>query len=179
MTAESARQRLAHRLEAPLRALGWLCGACVLAVVLVTFALVALRYGAGRGSIAAQELVLHLNAVAFMLGGAWTLLRDGHVRVDVLQQRWSPRTRARVELAGLLLLLLPFCAVLFWTSLDYVAASWRLREASREVGGLPGLYLIKALIPLSALLLAMAGLARGLRLDFSADRGGDPAVPAA
>lgn len=169
MARESARLRLARRLEAPFRALGWLCGACVLAVVLLTFALVAIRYGAGRGSIAAQELVLHLNAVAFMLGGAWTLLRDGHVRVDVLQQRWSPRTRARVELAGLLFLLLPFCAVLFWTSLDYVAASWRLREASREVGGLPGLYLVKALIPVSALLLASAGLARGLRLDFAGE----------
>lgn len=170
MAERSTRLRLARRLEAPLLALGWLCGACVLAVVLGTFALVAMRYGAGRGSLAAQELVLHLNAVAFMLGGAWTLLRDGHVRVDVLQQRWSPRTRARVELAGLLLLLLPFCAALFWTSLDYVAASWRLREASREVGGLPGLYLAKALIPASAVLLALAGLVRGLRLDL---RGGD------
>lgn len=150
--------------EAPLRWLGLLCGLCVLAVVLVTFSLVVARYGFDLGSIAAQELVLHLNAAAFLFGGAYALLRDAHVRVDIVQQRWSPRTRAWVELAGLVLLLLPFCAALFWLSLDYVAASWRLREGSREVAGLPGVYLVKSLIPISAVLLALAGLGRGLRL---------------
>ncbi len=164
MTKTGSSSRWAQVLETPLHWIGALCGACVLAVVLLTFGLVVTRYGLDRGSIAIQELVLHLNAAAFLLGGAYALLRDAHVRVDIVQQRWSPRTQARVELAGLLLLLLPFCAALFWLSLDYVAVSWRLREGSREAGGLPGVYLVKSLIPIAIALLAVAGLGRALRL---------------
>ena len=155
--------RIADRLEAPIKITGALCGLCILACVLLTFGVVVLRYGFGQASIPMQELVLHLNAAAFLLGGAYALVRDRHVRVDILQQRWSPRTRAIVELAGIALLLVPFCLFLFWVSLDYVAAAWRLREGSREAGGLPGVYLVKALIPISALLLLIAGVARALR----------------
>src|SRR5690606_15701428 len=73
------------------------------------------------------------------------------------------RTRARVELAGIVLLLLPLCLFAVWISLDYVAASWSVREGSRDPGGLPGWYLLKALIPLSAALLALQGLAQAVR----------------
>lgn len=164
MTAHDTRTlRIADRLEAPIKIIGALCGLCILACVLLTFAVVVLRYGFDRASIPVQELVLHLNAAAFLLGGAYTLVRDRHVRVDILQQRWSPRTRALVELMGIALLLVPFCLFLFWISLDYVAAAWRLREGSREAGGLPGVYLVKTLIPVSALLLLVAGGARALR----------------
>jgi TRAP-type mannitol/chloroaromatic compound transport system permease small subunit len=156
--------RMAGWIETPIRWIGALCGVCTLAVVLLTCFLVVARYGFDYGSIASQELVLHLNAASFLFGGAYALLRDAHVRVDILQQRWSPRTQRRAELAGLLLLLLPFCIALFWTSLDYVAASWSLREGSREADGLPGLYLVKSLIPAAAALLAFAGLARALRM---------------
>lgn len=155
--------RAAGWIEAPIRIIGALCGLCLLACVLLTFGIVVLRYGFDRASIPLQELVLHLNAAAFLLGGAYALVRDRHVRVDILQQRWTPRTRGIVELVGIVVLLLPFCALLFWISLDYVAAAWRLREGSREAGGLPGVYLVKTLIPLSALLLAAAGIARALR----------------
>ena len=166
--------RLATIIETPIRWIGALCGLCTVAVVVLTFGLVVLRYAFDTGSIATQELVLHLNAAAFLLGGAYALVRDAHVRVDILQQRWSPRTQRNAELAGLALLLLPFCAVLFWVSLDYVAASWSLREGSRESGGLPGLYLVKSLIPAAAVLLALAGLARALRLLAS-----EPQAPVA
>lgn len=162
--AGGAPARVAAALEAPIRALGWLCGWLVLACVLLTFAVVLVRYGLGRPALAAQELVLHLNAVVVLVGGAWALLRDQHVRVDIFKQAWSPAAQARAELAGIGLLLLPFCLFLFWISLDYVAASWALREGSREVGGLPGVFLVKSLIPLSALLLVLAGIARALRM---------------
>lgn len=164
MTAQRGPAAIAALIELPIRWIGALCGLCTVAMVVLVFGLVVLRYAFDTGSIAAQELVLHLNAAAFLFGGAYALVRDAHVRVDILQQRWSPRTQRNAELAGLALLLLPFCAALFWTSLDYVAASWSLREGSREAGGLPGLYLVKSLIPAAALLLALAGLARALRL---------------
>lgn len=157
------RRQLASRLDWPVRILAPVCCALALACVLMTFAVVVLRYGFGRSSIPMQELVLHCNAAVFLLGGAWTLLRDRHVRVDILQQGWSARGKAWAELVGIVLFLLPFCIALMWLSLDYVAASWRQGEGSREVGGLPALYLVKTLIPVSAALIALAGLARGLR----------------
>jgi TRAP-type mannitol/chloroaromatic compound transport system permease small subunit len=170
--------RIATALEAPIRALGWLCGWLALACVLITFAVVLVRYGLGRPALAAQELVLHLNAVVVLVGGAWALVRDQHVRVDIFKQAWTPRVQARAELAGIVLLLLPFCVFLFWISLDYVAASWAMREGSREVGGLPGVFLVKSLIPLSAVLLIVAGAARALRM-LALARSGPVPVPAA
>lgn len=164
-------QRLAGWLEAPIRVIGVLCGWLVLACVLLTFAVVVLRYGFSRSGVAAQELVLHLNAAVFLLGGAWALLHDRHVRVDIAFQGWPPRTQARVELAGIVLLLLPFCVFWLWISLDYVAASWRVAEGSREVGGLPGVYLVKTLIPVAAGLLVLAGVARALRMLSQASGG--------
>lgn len=170
--------RIAAALEAPIRALGWLCGWLALACVLLTFGIVLLRYGLGRSAIAAQELVLHLNAAVVLIGGAWALVRDQHVRVDIVKQGWTPAVQARAELAGIGLLLLPFAAFLFVISLDYVGASWGMREGSREVGGLPGVFLVKTLIPVSALLLVLAGIARALRMLALARAAAEPPVPA-
>jgi TRAP-type mannitol/chloroaromatic compound transport system permease small subunit len=144
-------------------------------LVALTFGLVVARYALGVGSIAAQELVLWLHAIVFMLGAAVCLRHGRHVRVDVLQQRWSPRTRAWVELLGMLLFLLPFAGLLLWLSLDYVAASWAQRESSREPGGLPALYLLKGVIPLAAGLLVLQGVAEVLRA-VAALRGRDDAL---
>lgn len=139
--------------------------AAVLAVVLVVlvFALVLARYGLGIGSVAVQEAVLWLHATIFLLGMAYALRHDAHVRVDVFSQRWSAATRAWVEFAALLLLLLPFCLFMIVISWEYVAASWATHEGSRDPGGLPGWYLLKSLLPLSAALLVLQGLAETLR----------------
>lgn len=140
-------------------AIGALLTALTPLVVLLCFGLVAARYGFGKGSVAVQEAMLWLHACVFMLGMAWALRHDRHVRVDVLHARFSARTRAWIEVGGHVLLLLPFALFLLWISLDYVAASWQVRESSREPGGLPGLFLLKSLIPLSAWLLAVQSLA--------------------
>lgn len=139
--------------------------AAVLAVALVVLVagLVVARYGASVGSVAAQEAVLWLHATLFLLGLSFALRHDAHVRVDVFSQRWSPRTRARVEFAAAVLLLLPFCLFMIAMSWDYVAASWAAREGSRDPGGLPGWYLLKSLVPISAALLLLQGLALALR----------------
>lgn len=155
--------RAAGWIDALADALGRLLGWLVPAMVALVAALVLARYAFGLGSIAAQEAVLWLHAVVFMLGAMVALRHGRHVRVDVFQQRWSARSRAWVDLAGTLLFLLPFCALLLWLSLDYVGASWSMREGSREPGGLPALYLLKAVIPLAAGLLALQGVAELLR----------------
>jgi TRAP-type mannitol/chloroaromatic compound transport system permease small subunit len=140
------------------RAVAWL----TLAMVAMTFAVVVLRYGFSIGSIAAQESITYMHAVVFLLGAAYTLRHDRHVRVDIFYQRFSARTQAWVDLAGTLLLLAPTCGYIFWVSLDYVAASWALMEESREAGGLPLVYLLKSLIPLAAITLLLQGLSMSL-----------------
>jgi TRAP-type mannitol/chloroaromatic compound transport system permease small subunit len=162
-------------LDALQRALGALLIALTPCVVLLCFGLVAARYGFGKGSVAVQEAMLWLHACVFMLGMAWALRHERHVRVDVLHARLSPRVRAWIEVGGHLLLLLPFALFLLWISLDYVAASWQVGESSREPGGLPGLFLLKSLIPLSAWLLAVQSLTLCLQRLRVALNAGAPA----
>jgi TRAP-type mannitol/chloroaromatic compound transport system permease small subunit len=134
-----------------------------LLVVLLQFAVVVLRYALGTGSIWLSESVIYGHAALFMLAAAWTLQENGHVRVDVFYSDAAPRTKALVDLLGALLLLLPFVAVIAWFAVPYVARSWTIFERSREVGGLPFVYLLKALIPLFALLLGLQGIAQAIR----------------
>lgn len=141
------------------RAAAWLA----IAMAAVCFSIVALRYGLSLGWVALQELLGALNAAMFMLALAWVLGDDGHVRVDVFYQRLGPRGRARVDAAGAVVLLMPLCVFLFVSSLDYVAASWRVLEDSREPGGLPGVFLVKTLIPLAAAMLLAQGVVQFAR----------------
>lgn len=136
------------------QAVAWL----TLAMTLLVSGIAILRYGFDLGSIALQELVLYLHATLFLLAAAWTLRVEGHVRVDLLYQRLSPKGRALVDLFGALFLLLPMAGFIFWISLPYVEASWAIREGSREAGGLPFLYLLKTLIPVAAGMLLLEGL---------------------
>jgi TRAP-type mannitol/chloroaromatic compound transport system permease small subunit len=145
------------------RAVSWL----TLAMVLATVAVVVMRYAFGQGLIWLQESVNWMHAAVFMLGAAYTLKADQHVRVDVLYRGLGERGRAVVNLAGTLVLLLPLCAYLVVESWAYVEVSWRIGERSREAGGLPMLYLLKSLIPLMAVLLALQGVAGGLRALLS------------
>jgi len=141
------------------RAVAWL----TLGMVLVTFLVVLLRYVFDLGWIAMQESVTYMHALVFMLGAAYTLKHDGHVRVDIFYRTFSPRTRAWVDLFGVLVLLLPTCGFILWVGWDYVASSWSVSEGSREAGGLPGVFLLKGLILLMPALLILQGIASALR----------------
>lgn len=154
---------LLRAVDAVNEAAGRLAGAMAAVLVALVFGLVLARYAFNAGSVAAQEAVLWLHAALFLLGLGYTLRHDAHVRVDVFCQRWSARTNARVTLGAAVLLLLPFCAFMLAMSWDYVAASWAAREGSRDPGGLPGWYLLKALLPVSAALLFLQGVALALR----------------
>jgi TRAP-type mannitol/chloroaromatic compound transport system permease small subunit len=136
------------------RLLAWL----TLFMVLITCLVVVLRYGFNQGSIALQEVVLYMHAAVFMLGAAYTLRRDSHVRVDIFYRRLSPRGRAWVDLFGTLCLLLPFTVLIGWLAWQYVASAWVVREGSRETGGLPCVWLLKSLILLMPVMVAMQGL---------------------
>lgn len=164
MTAEkSVPGRLVRMLDALSDATGRAIAWLTLAMVLAAIAVVVLRYGFGVGKIWLQESVTWMHASVFMLGAAWTLRQDGHVRVDIFYRRMSLRRQALVDLAGTIFLLLPTCAYLLIESLPYVAGSWRVLERSREAGGMPALYLLKTIIPVMAGLLMLQGLAEALR----------------
>lgn len=138
------------------RAAAWLN----LLLVAVVITQVVLRYGFHHGLVPLEELMWHLYATAFMFGFSYALVRDAHVRVDLLHGRWSARTRAWVEIAGILLLLLPFAFVIFHHSLEWLASAWRLGESSQNPTGLPYRWLIKGVIPVSFGLLLLAALSR-------------------
>ncbi len=137
------------------RAVGW----AGLAMAVLGVSIVVLRYGFNLGWVAMQEAMLWLNGILIFLGAAYTLRHDAHVRVDVLYRRFSERGRAWIDLLGTLLLLWPLCVVLTWYCFDYVTASWRIFEGSRETGGLPGVFLLKTLLLVMPVLLAAQGYA--------------------
>jgi TRAP-type mannitol/chloroaromatic compound transport system permease small subunit len=110
-----------------------------------------------------QESLTWMHAVVFMLGAAYTLKHDEQVRVDVIYRRLSVRRRAIIDLAGVVLFLLPLCGYIFYESLPYLLSSWSVGERSREASGLPALYLLKAIIPIMATLLIVQGLSQVLR----------------
>ncbi len=158
--------------EACGRALAWL----TLALVLVTLAVVTWRYGFGRGAIALQESMTYLHSSLFMLGAAYALKHGAHVRVDIFYRRFSPRGRAWIDALGTLVLLLPLCGLILITSLDFVGASWAIRERSMESGGIHAVYWLKTLIPLMAANLALQGVAELGRnlLTLSQATAGEP-----
>jgi len=130
----------------------------------VILANVIMRYVLGGSIVALEELQWHLYAFGFMVGLSYTLVHDQHVRVDVLAERWSRRRRARIEIAAMLLLVIPFAGVILYDSIDFIEFSLRLNERSRSPGGLPYRWILKSVIPLAMGLLILAALARTARM---------------
>lgn len=139
-------------------------GAAWLAIVmvLVQFFIVILRYVFGENFIWMQEGVVYLHAALFMFGAAYTLLHEGHVRVDIFYRTAEPRTKAMVDLLGALVFLLPVCGLLLSVSWPYVAQSWSMWEGSQETSGIQAVFLRKSLILAFAGLMALQGVALAL-----------------
>ena len=156
-------RKLADRIDRLTGAVGRAVAWLALAMVLVQFAVVIMRYGLGIGSIWLQEAILYAHAALFLLAAAWTLREDGHVRIDIFYVDAAPRRKALVDLLGALILLMPFMATLAWYAWPYVARSWAIHERSQEVSGLPFVYLLKSLLLLFVLLMALQGIAQAIR----------------
>ena len=108
-----------------------------LLMVVVTTIIVVMRYAFDAGLIWLQESVVWMHATVFMLGAAYTLLHEDHVRVDIFYRTMPPRRRALVDLVGTIVFLLPLCGFLAYQAYDFAAVSWSIHETSREPGGLP------------------------------------------
>lgn len=143
------------------KAAAWL----TLFMVIVTFVIVVMRYVFDAGLIWLQESVTWMHAVVFMMGAAYTLQQEDHVRVDVFYRKMSARRRAWVDLLGVIVFLLPLCLFLGWKSFDFVAVSWALHESSRESGGLPYplIPMLKTVLLLMPIGVALQGVSLLLR----------------
>ena len=118
--------------------------------------------GLGLSSNTYIELQWYLFSLLFLLGAAYTLRHDAHVRVDVLLVRLSPKGRAWVDVLGTILFLIPFCVMMLWVAWPAVSSSWAVREISPDPGGLPR-YPIKAVIPVAFVLLLVQGVSMLIR----------------
>lgn len=130
-----------------------------LATVLICATVVVIRYAFQTGFIWLQELFVWTHAIAFMLGAGFTLMVNRHVRVDIVYATRSERTQAWLDLGSTIVFLFPWIFVLSYYAWPYVAASWELGEESPQVGGMPGLYLLKSVLLGFCILMLLQGLA--------------------
>lgn len=137
---------------------GWLASIALILMVLNVFYDVVARYAFNDVSIAMQEMEWHLFAVSFMLGIAYALRTDGHVRVDVFYDRWGDKAKAWVNLVGALIFVVPFALLIAYYGYSFAVESYNLGEGSADPGGLPHRWIIKSLIPISAIFIATSGL---------------------
>ncbi len=127
-------------------------------LVLIIFGDVVMRYFFNTSSAGVFELEWHLFAAIFLLGAAYTLKHDKHVRVDVFYARLNKKQQAWINLIGSLLFLFPFCIVVISSSYKFVENSFYFRESSPDPGGLPARFIIKSTITIGFFLLLMQGL---------------------
>ncbi|MGL1889111.1 MAG: TRAP transporter small permease subunit [Reichenbachiella sp.] len=151
--------KIEHFIESVGKLVSWLS----LFLVILIGIDVALRYLFNWNSSANQELEWHLFATLFLLGTAYTLKHDKHVRVDLFYANFSEKNKARVNLVGTLIFLMPFCLVLVITSIPFVIDAWSISESSPEPGGLPYRYIIKSTIPIAGTLLFIQSIAVALK----------------
>ena len=138
--------------------MGWIAGALNLVMLINVFYDAIMRYFFNTGSIALQEMEWHLFAMVFLFGIAYGLKEDGHVRVDVLYDRFSPRNKALVNIAGTVLFLLPLSVLIIEGSVWYVQEAYTSGEVSGDPGGLPHRWLIKLVIPASFVFLVVSAI---------------------
>ena len=128
------------------------------ALVLIIGLEVVLRYVFGVAIIWVGELKTYFFAIIFLLGAAAAFKHDRHVRVDVFYSRLSERGKAWINLIGGVLLLMPWCVVVWQVAFRYAYHSWLIQESSPQAGGLPALYILKFIILLGFMLLTSQAL---------------------
>ena len=136
-------------------------------LVIVVFTDVVMRYAFNTSFVFVQELEWHLFAFIFLIGAGNTLLNDGHVRVDIIYQRLSPKGKAWINFIGVLLFLIPGCYLIITTSSKFVCHSWSVMEGSPDPGGIPYRYLIKSCIPVGFILVLLQGISLGIKSFFT------------
>jgi TRAP-type mannitol/chloroaromatic compound transport system permease small subunit len=133
-----------------------------LLLVLVVFVDVVMRYLFKTSFVFTQELEWHLFAFIFLIGAGYTLLHDGHVRVDIIYQRLSVKGRAWINLLGVIFFLIPGCYLVISTSWHFVGNSFSMMEGSPDPGGIPYRFIVKGTMTVGYVLLLLQGLSMGV-----------------
>jgi TRAP-type mannitol/chloroaromatic compound transport system permease small subunit len=149
---------MARLMDAFSERLGKLVSWLILAAVLVSTLNALTRYTFNIGSNAFLELQWYLFAAVFLLGSAWTLKRNEHIRIDVVVGRFSPKVHAWIDIFGTLFFLLPLCAIVLYDGVPFALEALTSGEVSTNAGGLI-LWPAKILLPLGFLFLMLQGLA--------------------
>lgn len=136
---------------------------CIVALTAMVCYDVVVRYLLRAPTSWGLDVSLMLYGALFMMAGAYTLSRNGHVRGDVLYRFLSPRAQASLDLALYLLFFVPGIAALAWFGVGFAADAWAIKEASQTTSnGLP-VYPLKTFIPIAGALLLLQGLAEIVR----------------
>jgi TRAP-type mannitol/chloroaromatic compound transport system permease small subunit len=167
----NAIEKLADGIDAFSDFMGRVFSWLMLPVVVISFAVVMMRYVFGVGFPWLQETYVWLHGVAVLMCAAWVLKEGRHVRVDLLYKKWSDRGKAKADLFGVLFFLYPMMGFLFWWSLPSVQRSWRLLERSSTTDGLQFVYLMKTVIPVFCVLMMIQGLSMAIRALLVLARG--------
>ncbi len=141
------------------RGLAWL----MLAMVLVVFTDVVMRYAFNRSYVATQELEWYLFAITYLLGGGYVMLWDEHVRVDILYSRLTPRARAWSDLILLFVFFYPSCLLILWTAWPFVRNATAVWEGSPDPGGIPARWALKGVIILAFAVMGIQGLSQVIK----------------
>jgi TRAP-type mannitol/chloroaromatic compound transport system permease small subunit len=145
------------------RVIGEILSWLALAMVLICFTVVVQRYVFHYSILALQDLYVWMNGAMFTGVAGFALLRDDHVRVDIFYRPWSIRRKAIADLIGVCIFLIPFMLVVLIYATPYVQRSWRIYEGSANIGGMPGLFVLKTFIPVFAILVLLQGIAWAFR----------------
>lgn len=133
---------------------GWL----TTVMVVVVFVNVVLRYVFGQSYLALQDMSWYVFGTVFLIGAAYTLRHDRHVRVDIFYVKYPPKVKVWVDLLGSIFLLIPFCILGLYVSGEFVERSFAIQETSPDAGGLAARYLAKSTISLGFILLLLQGI---------------------
>ena len=133
-----------------------------LGLVLVVFIDVIMRYLFNTSFVFTQELEWHIFGFIFLMGAGYTLLYDGHVRVDIIYQRLGLKGRAWINLCGVLIFLIPGCIMVITTGWKFAATSFAMLEGSPDPGGIPFRFVLKICIPIGFTLLLLQGISLGM-----------------
>jgi len=159
MTARRFAERIDQTIDTLGKGIAWM----TITMVLVMAVVVILRFVFNIGWVWLQESVNYLHAYIFMLGAAYTLRHDGHVRVDIFYRQMSTKRKALVDLLGTLFLLIPVSGFIFYASWAPTLEAWSTLEGSQRTGGLDFAYILKSSMLLMPVLLILQGLAIGIQ----------------
>ena len=135
--------------------------------ILVIFSNVIMRYVFNTSFVFMSELEWHVFAFIFLMGAGFTLLHDGHVRVDIFYSMMDRKKQALINLLGVIFLLIPSCYVVLRTSIPWVIVAYKVGEVSIDPGGIPARFLLKATLPIGYLLMLIQGLSLFIKSAFT------------